>query len=468
MIRLLLAGICLFLIGCGDSGSARSEVEIPRPLKRDFEPEITKAFNMAAQSVEESPTPRNWARLGAIYHAHEELNAAIAAYQQAVSLGDTHSRTAHLLAMALDEVGDRDQAIASMERAAALKPYSQPSQWRLAQWKFEAGQDVEAERMFLEAYNNNNEDKLTLQATAKYLIDSGQPKKAIGPLVKLIKMNSSNRYARFLLGTAMQRSGTQADAARSFLEVGRHAKPNWTDVHMQALSQLATGPRANFLRLVQRSNSGKARESIAALESLEPRLGDDPGYHIEVCKCLRQMGSYAKAHAAIEKALAIEPENFRATYQQAGLIRDDWISMGKPEGHALLEKALEKCDYTIGLNPTNAPSHALRAQLLENMGRFEESYQSWMEADRLDRADQRFSYHGARTILQSGDRDRGIELLGVYCDRFPLDHAARKQLGLEQWKNGDTINAQRSLSIASQGLPDDPEILQAIEAMSHQ
>ncbi|MBG83722.1 MAG: hypothetical protein CMJ40_04145 [Phycisphaerae bacterium] len=443
-------------------------MEIPKPLKSDFEPEITKAFNMAAQSVEQSPTPRNWARLAAIYHAHQELNAAIAAYQQAVYLGDAHSRTAHLLAMALDEVGDRDEAIASMERAAALKPYSQPSQWRLAQWKFEAGEDAEAEQIFLDAYNNNSEDKLTLQATAKYLIDSGQPKKAIGPLVKLIKISPTNRYARFLLGTAMQRSGTQADDAKSFLEVGRHAKPSWTDVHMQALSQLTTGPRADFLRLVQRSNSGKARESIAALESLEPRLGDDPGYHIEVCKCLRQIGSYAKAHAAIEKALAIEPGNFRATYQQAGLIRDDWISMGKPEGHALLEKALEKSDHTIGLNPTNAPSHALRAQVLEDMGRFEESYQSWMEADRLDRADQRFSYQGARTILQSGDRDRGIELLGIYCDRFPLHHAARKQLGLEQWKGGDSINAQRNLSMASQGLPGDPEIRQAIDAMSRQ
>lgn len=468
LARLLLAGFCLCLASCDDSGSARSDMEIPRPLKSDFEPEITKAFNMAAQSVQESPTPRNWARLGAIYHAHQELNAAIAAYQQAVALGDSHSRTAHLLALALDEVGNRDEAIASMERAVVLKPYSQPSQWRLAQWKFEGGDQAGAEALLLEAYNKYPEDRLTLQATSKYLIDSGQPDKAIGLLITLVKLRPTDRYARFLLGTAMQRTGGKEDDARALLEVGRHAQPDWMDVHSRDLSQLTTGPRADFLRLVQRSNSGKARESIVALESLEPRLGDDPGYHIEVCKCLRQMGSYAKAHTAIEKALAIDPENFRATYQKAGLIREDWISMGKPETHALLEKALEKCDHTIDLNPTNAASYALRAQVLEDMGRFEESYQSWMEADRLDRSDQRFSYQAARTILDSGDRNRGIELLGVYCDRFPLDYRACKQLGLEQWKSGDLVNARKNLSKASRGLPGDPDIQQAIDAMSRQ
>jgi len=284
----------------------------------------------------------------------------------------------------------------------------------------------------------------------------------------LVKLRPTDRYARFLLGTALQRAGKQQEDARFLLEVGRHAKPDWTDVHARDLSQLTTGPRADFLRIIQRSNSGQARESIAALESLEPRLGDDPGYHIEVCKCLRQIGSLGKAHTAIEKALAIEPENFRSNYQLAGLLRDDWISMGRPAGHPSLEQSLEKIQYTIELNPTNAPSHALQANILADMDRFEESYQSWMEADRLDRADQRFGYQAARTILDSGDRQRGIQLLGVYCDRFPVDHRARKQLGLEQWKIGDLVNARKNLSKASRGLPGDPDIQQAIDAMSRQ
>ena len=468
LIRLLVVGTCVFLSSCGGSESGQASMEIPRPLKSDFEPEITKAFDMAAQAVQESPTSRNWARLGVIYHAHLELNAAIACYQRAVELGDVHSRSAHLLALALDEVGNREAAMVSMERAAVLKPYSQPSQWRLAQWKFEAGDNAQAEAMFLKAHNKYPEDRLTLQATSKYLIDSGQPEKSIGLLVKLSQLRPSDRYPRFLLGTALQRAGEKPDYARGLLEIGRHAKPDWTDVHMQALSLLTTGPRADFLRIIQRSNSGEAHESIAALESLEPRLGDDPGYHIEVCKCLRQMGSYAKAHAAIEKALSIDSANFRANYQLAGLYRDDWIAMGRPADHSSLDKALEKILYTIELNPTNAPSHAMHAQILESMDKPQASFESWMKADRLDRSDERFSYQAARTILDSGDRQQGIELLGIYCERFPNDHRVLKQLGLEQWKSGDLRNARVNLSKASKSLPGDPEIQNAIDAMSRQ
>lgn len=468
LIRLLVVGTSVFLSSCGGSESGQNSMEIPRPLKSDFEPEITKAFNFAVESVQESPTARNWAKLGVIYHAHLELNAAIACYKRAVELGDAHSRSAHLLALALDEVGNREEAVVSMQRAAVLKPYSQPSQWRLAQWKLEAGDNAQAEAMFLEAHNKYPEDRLTLQATSKYLIDSGQPKKCIGLLVKLIQLNPSDRYPRFLLGTALQRLGEKPEDARMLLEIGRHAKPDWTDVHMQALSGLTTGPRADFLRLIQQSNSGKARESISALESLEPRLGDDPGYHIEVCKCLRQMGSFGKAHTAIEKALSIDSRNFRASYQLAGLLRDDWIAMGRPSDHPSLDKALEKIQYTIELNPTNAPSHALHAQILESMGRPQESFESWMKADRLDRADQRFSYQAARTILDSGDPQHGIELLGMYCERFPSDYRVLKQLGLEQWKSGDLRNARINLSKASKGLPADTEIKNAIDAMSRQ
>ena len=59
--RLLFVGMALCLASCGDSGPAVSDREIPRPLKSDFEPEITRAFEQAIQSVQETPSARNWA-----------------------------------------------------------------------------------------------------------------------------------------------------------------------------------------------------------------------------------------------------------------------------------------------------------------------------------------------------------------------------------------------------------------------
>ena len=91
-----------------------------------------------------------------------------------------------------------------------------------------------------------------------------------------------------------------------------------------------------------------------------------------------------------------------------------------------------------------------------------------MEADRLDQDGQRLSFYAIQTILRSGDHARAIDLFRVYCDRYPGHFQAWKQLGLTLWRQGDIAEAQQSLSTASRGLPGDPEIREAIEAMSRQ
>lgn len=456
---------CLHLLSGCDSGPPPPlppEAHIPAPTDRSrFEPETLTAFDEAQAIVRQLPDANNWAELGRLYDAHQQLEDAIACYQAAIKAGDDSNRTAHLLALALDEMGDRQAALASMERASAMTPAHGPTFWRLAQWQLEDGDQVAAQQSMQVAMQMDSQDPATLQAYGKFLIDTGKPKEALKPLVLLLREQSSNSYAHYLLGTALIQTGREADG-RAQLELGRGSEPIWRDRHVNELATLSTGPRAEFLRLQALCDGGNPQGALPKLQQLKDRLGEDPVYHVQIAKAYRMLKRLDDAELSLSAAMDLSPEHFSANYQMAGLLRDHWHAQADKQDTSSLDAALVQVDLVLALNSSSAASHAVRGQILDDLNRPDESAQSFLQADALDNEHEGFGHLAATVYMKRKQWDKAAAILAAQYERYPNDWPLRRELGLVQWKAGQVAAAQETLLYVQQKFPNDEVVTRAL------
>ena len=467
------AGIfgCLLVLAACDGGPPAplpDDAKLPAPADLDrFEPEMLAAFSEAQMRVRQLPDAANWSNLGRVYHAHQQLENAISCYQAAMEAGDESNRTPHLLALALDETGNRQDAVESMVIASRQLPAYGPSFWRLGQWQLEAG-DLDSAQVAMElAVQLGPEDAATLQAYGKYLIDTGRPSEAIKPLILLLSRQKNNSYARFLLGTALVQAGREKDG-RPQLELGRGSKPMWADQHVTELSILTKGPRAEFLRLAAACDSGNPQGALPKLLQLEPRLGDDPNYHVQVAKAYRMLNRLDNANLSLQAALALEQEHVSANYQLAGLLRDRWHAQADKSDTTRLQEALAQADLIVSLNESLAAGHAVRGQILEDLGRVDESSRAFQQADVLDTEQSGFGYLAARVYMSNQQWANAAAILAKQCQRYPNDWALRRELGLVQWKAGQSAEATQTLLAIQPKFPDDQAVGRALQDLLNQ
>lgn len=461
LVPVILAVLCL-LPGCDSEPPQPPGVDVPTPADRSrFEPETLAAFDAATDRVRHVPNASNWSELGRLYDAHQQLDDAIACYRAAIDAGDRTNRTAHLLALSLDESGDRQAALAAMQRASAQAPNHGPTFWRLAQWQLEAGDPAAAERSMKTAVQIGPQDPATLQAFSKFLIETSQPEEAINPLILLLREEPSNSYARYLLGTALIQTGREADG-QAQLELGRGGKPVWRDRHVDELGMLSTGPRADFLRLQMICDGGNPQAALPKLLLLEERLREDPSYHVQVAKAYRMLNNLETARTSLDSALALSPEHFSANYQLAGLLRDQWHARPVKDDTTLLESALVQADLVLTLNDSLADSHAVRGQILDDLDRPDEAAQAFQRADSLDSQNQGFGYLAAKVYMTRQQWDKAVVLLAQQYNRYPQDWPLRRELGLAQWKAGHVADAQETLLPVQQKFPDDQAVAGAL------
>ena len=458
-----------FMTSCGsEQPPAPLPPEAPVPTVTDrssFEPEILSAFDQAIQKVRRSPRPENWSELGRIYHAHEQLQLGIESYQTAIDAGDAANQTAHLMALAHDEMGNREAAIISMRRATDLLPANPTSGWRLGQWLAEEGDVDGANNALLRALSLAPEDFGCLLAYGKFQLDMGRPQASLEPLAKAVKLQPKLPYPRFLIGQAMQQVGMEDEAARQ-LQLGRGSTPSWPDLHLQELNKLVRGPQADLLRLARMSNSGNAEQALPGMLLLAERLKDDSNYHLQITKAYRQLGRLTDAESSIARAMEIKADNPEALYQHAGLKRQRWLATpDRNAGNPFLSEALEFIDQAIRIRPNDADSHALRAQILASLGRLDESSAEWLNADRLDRGRNGFDFRATKVYIDAGEWEKAAEGLKVLVNRYPNDLPLRRIFGLTLYRAGDHDLARGILQTVNQKMPNDPEVLAALEEL---
>ena len=355
------------------------------------------ALPASAQERRDAATPPwlaaadSLARLG-------QNDEALLRYRQ---LSVTHGEASGLwLRIALLEL-QREQpeaALAAAHRAKALAPEDPETALVLAQVQLPSVGAEAAMATLEEALAKHPEDVALLEMVANFAVGMGQPHKAVGSLVELVRLQPKAHGFRFDLARLLLNSNDPAQASKVLNDaLAAGADPAIAQALLGKCALVAGdrgAARASFERSLAVRPDAEAYSGLGALAFVEERPAeavthfraalelarDDPDLWFNLGNALVQLGRVDEAEEAFRESLRLDP--FAApTHLNLGIVQ---MARFRPEA------ARRNLQRSIELDPLPAAPYLhlarLHAALFEHAGA-RRNYESYLE--RVDDADER-------------------------------------------------------------------------------
>jgi tetratricopeptide (TPR) repeat protein len=152
------------------------------------------------------------------YHAQlaGDLNRAISAYRQAFALAPDDANVLHLLGTATLQIGNSEEAVALLQRAAQRQRDNPALLGNLAQAHFACGHYEQAREIFRKASRLNPQDPCLQVGTATALAMQGKLKDAETILQRLVQRFAQEPLVWLNLGNVLRDEGRPADAVEKY------------------------------------------------------------------------------------------------------------------------------------------------------------------------------------------------------------------------------------------------------------
>jgi tetratricopeptide (TPR) repeat protein len=252
-----------------------------------------------------------------------EIARASSEWRLAIGLDPSDPRPYFALAEQYEQAGELEQAVAVLERLETARPQAPHLECRVAQLLFLQGR---AERALVRAETAAEREPACAVAQAVHgmaLEDAGEPAAAIAALEKAHRLAPKDARIALTLAQVQGRAGRWEEAARLAGEV------------------LAADPRsadAHYLRGWLRSRAPGGIAAGAAKQELERALALDPEHfraHAALGGLLARAGRFGEARTHLERARPHMPED-------PDLLRDlarAYRGLGDPRAAALERQA---------------------------------------------------------------------------------------------------------------------------------
>jgi putative PEP-CTERM system TPR-repeat lipoprotein len=380
------------------------------------------AETFLAQALAKDPkNPDVWMAQGTVHRMNNKPDEAVAAYNEVLKLKPNH-RDAHIEKAYVEIArGKFPEAKAAIEGAEKAAPGNLLVTYTRALYEFSQGKYAVAQESLLKILKVAPDHMPTLLLAGASEMNLGSLQQAEQHLRKYLESNPNNVYARKLLAQTLLKSSQPADAAAAlapvlkdgsqdaqllalagqsymqvrdfdkasgYLEKAAELAPKAAGVRTSlGLSKLAQGDQARGMKELEMATSldpksaeasialvqtqmglkqyDKALETIAGMEQRQP---DNPQVHNLKGIVLQAKGDSAKARAAFDRAIALQPTFMAAV---ANLARLDLQEKQPEAAKGRFLKVLEK-------DKNNLEAMTALAELATAQKRPEETT-SWLE-----------------------------------------------------------------------------------------
>ena len=337
--------------GGGPSGEASRKPSADPPIRFQLEglaaplaDALREAQALAeAQAAAAADGPgraQAWGRLGMFFQAQHLPWAAEQAYSRALTAADA-PRWRYLRAIVREERGRLAEAIADYLRVTETAPDNTAAWYRLGAGRLLAGDGPGAEHALDEALRRNPKLAIALVAKADVEMARRDWRAARRLLERAWALAPNAGLIAYKLALAHRAAG-DAESARRWLDRrgGANAKPQLDDPLLLEVAQLSLSARFFVKAGEWALERGELREALAALENAVALAPDAADIRLTHARLLEMAERPAEALRQVRHVIAAHPDNSKAWYRLAWLLRRGTAPAETAEAAAAVRRSL--------------------------------------------------------------------------------------------------------------------------------
>jgi tetratricopeptide (TPR) repeat protein len=270
---------------------------------------LVEATTNARRAVDLLPTSsEDWSQLGVILAKQQKYEDAAAAFRHTFQLDSQDVWALQNLAQALNDLGQRDEAIREYRHALAVNPRFGLAWLGLGQIYEKTGSKAEAEDDFHKALLNRIERAPELTTLARFCVQHGWPEAAATNYDDAINLNPTDAMLYI-------------EAGQNLAALGRHEAAE--KHYAEAVKLSPDSLEAHFLYGLELGREGNAADAVGQFREAVRIMPDLPEARLNLGMALENEGNYSEALEQFEKILEQNPANAVAL-AQAQALRKSW------------------------------------------------------------------------------------------------------------------------------------------------
>ncbi|MCH2133563.1 MAG: tetratricopeptide repeat protein [Phycisphaerales bacterium] len=433
LIMTTAALVTLLATGCG-------EPDVPPPPQpvdtAVLGGQVREAIEAQLAIVESNPADiEARAQLALLYQANSLPARSVETWDQVVTAQPDIARYWYCRALAFEEQGRYEDALASAKTARSLSPDTPALWWRPAFWELDMGRPEEAEVLASKAMAIAPDNAGSYVAMARSLMDQGRPEEAIPVLDELRKL-TPHPYVVYLIGQAYQRNG-QPEEAAPFLLQGKATQPPFPDPWNREVLDAQRGIDATIARIDRLLDESQLEAATQVVQEAQVTWPDDVNLVHRRSEIYRRRGDVKKWTLELKKALRMEPEN-AATHLNLSVAYLQQNERSKARNHAV---------SAVTYNPSIPAIHVQIAQLLLQENNLGKAAQALDEAFRLGLQDPRQRLQYAHVLLRVGryaESEQNARKVVAVDQSNPLAWGVLAESLFAQGRREDAMNTLQS------------------------
>jgi tetratricopeptide (TPR) repeat protein len=422
-----------------------------------LEPGVQTAIRSAIEQVQSSTQSDSaaeaWLQLAMTYHGNGLLQEADTCYQVTTSLDPDRGQAWYGHGLALEELGQPQQAIVAFNQAHAAAPKYAPAAWNTGYVLLELDQLEDARSAFETALNIDGDSPAARVGLARVALSSDQPELAAS-ILESLRLDISNTYLDLLLAKAYRQQGRIEDAA-ALLAGGVQNPPRFNDPWADDVENHGASYEACVARVDRLMGNGAMRDALTlARESLETYPDDIPLLN-RVSVAQSNLGQRDQALRTLKRVLRLD-ETSAATHLNLSMQYQAADDLTRARRHA------QQC---VQLNPTLPEGHLQMGRIHMLNSNIPQAAQSYARAFELGVQDIDERLVLANLLTRIRQFDASLRQYQNVLKQQPANGQALAGVVDVFLVSGNLEQAGQAAQVAMARAPDHPTVQQVVKSL---